>query len=135
LRLARVPNSHVGRGRSWTIAASDYAKDYPELAVELMEAVVVGGDYVARGEEGDLPEMLSSTFSELMANHPEALAVAGRAVVRVRREPAAPRASRGGETPPRPYHRRSPSSPSMASREIRSRVSSNSLISSRVRRW
>lgn len=41
-----------------------------------MEAVVVGRDYGARDEEGELPEMLGSTFSELMVNRSEALAAA-----------------------------------------------------------
>lgn len=76
LRLARVPTSHAGTWRELDHCASDCAKDDPELAVEFMEAVVVGRDYGARGEEGELPEMLGSTFSELMVNHPEALAAA-----------------------------------------------------------
>jgi hypothetical protein len=76
LRLARVPMSHAGTWRELDHCASDTAKGDPELAVEFMEAVVVGRDYGARGEEGDLPEMLGSTFSELMVNRPETFSAA-----------------------------------------------------------
>lgn len=76
LRLARVPTSHVGTWRELDHCAWGIAKDDPELAVGFMEAVVVGRDYGARGEEGNMPEMLGSTFSELMVNHPEALEAA-----------------------------------------------------------
>ncbi len=76
LRLARVPTSYSATWRELDHCASDCAKDDPELAVEFMEAVVVGRDYGARGVKGELTEMLGSTFSELMVNHPEALAAA-----------------------------------------------------------
>lgn len=74
LALARVPTTHVGTWRDLDHCAFACTKDDLELAVEFMEAVVVARDYGARGEEGDLPEMLGSTFSELMVNHPQAIA-------------------------------------------------------------
>jgi len=76
LRLAGVPTSHSGTWRELDHRAFDCAKDDPELAVEFMEAVVLGHDYSARREEGELPELLGSTFSELMVNHPEVLEAA-----------------------------------------------------------
>jgi hypothetical protein len=76
LRLACVPTSHAGTWRELDHCAFACAKNNPELSIEFMEAVVIGRDYGAQGEEGDLPEMLSSTFSELMVNHPEAFSIA-----------------------------------------------------------
>jgi hypothetical protein len=76
LRLARVPASHVGTWRELDHCVFVCTKDDPELAVEFMEAVVVERDYGARGEEGELMEMLGSTFSELMVNHSAVLAAA-----------------------------------------------------------
>lgn len=75
LRLALVPASHVGTWRELDHCAFACAKDDPELSVEFMEAVVIGRDYGVQ-DEGELPEMLSSTFSELMVNHPEAFSIA-----------------------------------------------------------
>ncbi len=76
LNLARVPTSHAGTWRELDHCSYSVSKDNPEFVIEFMEAMVVGRDYGARGEEGDLPEMLSSTFSELMVNHPEAFSTA-----------------------------------------------------------
>lgn len=75
LRLSLVPASHMGTWRELDHCAFACAKDNPELSVEFMEAVVIGRDYGAQ-DEGELPEMLSSTFSELMVNHPDALSIA-----------------------------------------------------------
>ncbi len=76
LHLARVPTSHSGTWRELDHCTFACGKDDPRLAVEFMEAMVVGRDYGVRDEEGDLTEMLGSTFSELMVNHPEALEAA-----------------------------------------------------------
>lgn len=76
LNLARVPTSHVGTWRELDHCAYSVARNDPEFAIEFMKAVVLGRDYGAQGEEGDLPEMLGSTFSELMVNYPEAFSTA-----------------------------------------------------------
>jgi hypothetical protein len=74
LALARVPTSRAGTWQVLDHCAFACAKDDSQLAGEFMEAVVVGRNYGAQGEEGNLPEMLRSTFPEMMVNHPQAIA-------------------------------------------------------------
>ena len=72
LNLAGSPTSQVGTWENLDHAAARCAEQNPRLAVEFMEAVVVGRDYGAR-DEAELPKVLDGTFAELAQCHPGAL--------------------------------------------------------------
>lgn len=73
LNLAVVPTSHKGVWENLDHSLYRVAREEPDLAVEFMEAMVVGRDYGAEGEEGELPKMLHGAFAELVRHHPGAI--------------------------------------------------------------
>lgn len=73
LNLAGAPTSHKGVWENLDHSLYRVAREDPNLAVEFMEAMVVGRDYGAEGEEGELPEMLHGAFAELVRHHPGAI--------------------------------------------------------------
>jgi hypothetical protein len=73
LNLADVPTSHAGVLENLDHSLYRVATEDPGLAVEFMEAIVLGRDYGEDDESGELPEMLPGAFSELAQHHPVAI--------------------------------------------------------------
>jgi hypothetical protein len=73
LNLAGAPTSHKGVWENLDHSLYRVAREDPNLAVEFMEAMVVGRDYGAEGEEGELPKMLHGAFAELVQHYPGAI--------------------------------------------------------------
>jgi hypothetical protein len=73
LNLAVVPTSDTGILENLDHSLYPVAREDPDLAVEFMEAMVLGRDYGGDDESGGLPEMLPGAFAELVQHHPKAL--------------------------------------------------------------
>ncbi len=73
LNLAVVPTSNTGVLENLDQSLYPVAREDPNLAVEFMEAMVLGRDYGGDDESGGLPEMLPGAFAELVQHHPGAL--------------------------------------------------------------
>lgn len=73
LNLAVVPTSHRGALENLDHSLYRVAREDPDLAVEFVEALVVGRDYGGDDEGGELPEMLPGAFAELVQHNPGAL--------------------------------------------------------------
>lgn len=73
LNLADVPTSHTGVLENLDHSLYRVAREDPSLAVEFMEALVLGRDYGEDDESGELPGMLPGAFVELVQHHPVAI--------------------------------------------------------------